>query len=104
MEMYCEIDNDEITDLIDNDFARLDTVDEIGCRVDDLEATADDLYRKANELSKDVGLISKRVNTQLDSLHRGHVLINSLTTYQGAKILREMRRANRHSSPIRRLL
>ena len=97
MEMYVEINNDEITDLIDDDFARLDTVDEIGCRVDDLEATADDLYRKANELTK-------KVDTQLNSLHRGHMLINSLTTYQGAKILREMRRANRHSSPIRRLL
>lgn len=97
MEMYCEINNDEIIDVVDNDFARLDTVDEIGCRVDDLEATADDLYRQTNELTK-------KVNAQLNSLHRGHMLINSLTTYQGAKILREMRRANRHSSPIRRLL
>ena len=35
MEMYVEVDDDNITDLIDNDFARLDTVDEIGCRVDD---------------------------------------------------------------------
>ena len=39
MEMYVEVDDDNITDLIDNDFARLDTVDEIGCRVDDLEAS-----------------------------------------------------------------
>tara|TARA_A100000172_G_C2968671_1_gene85127 strand:- start:38 stop:334 length:297 start_codon:yes stop_codon:yes gene_type:complete len=98
MEAYFEINNDEIIDLIDDDFARLDTVDQIGCRVDDLEASADDLYQKANELSK-------KVNTQLSSLHRGHMLINSLTTYQGAKILREMRRARIHSgSPIRRLL
>lgn len=92
MEAYFEINNDEIIDLIDDDFARLDTVDQIGCRVDDLEASADDLYQKANELSK-------KVNTQLHSLH-----LNSLTAYQGAQIIREMRRAKIHSHRIRRLL
>ena len=97
MEMYCEINNDEIIDVVDNDFARLDTVDEIGCRVDDLEATADDLYRKTNELNK-------KVNGMYSMNESSANRYTFPTAFQAAAMIREMRRARIHSRRIRRLL
>jgi uncharacterized protein YoxC len=97
MEAYFEIDDDNITDLIDNDFARLDTVDEIGCRVDDLEASADDLYQKANELSKKVEGMYK-MNESSPNRY------TFPTAFQAAAMIREMRRNRARSSRIRRLL
>ena len=97
MEMYVELNNDEIIDVVDNDFARLDTVDEIGCRVDDLEATADDLYRKANELHKRVEGMYTMNKTSPNKY-------TFPTAFQAAPMIREMRRHRIHSRRIRRLL
>ena len=97
MEMYVELNNDEIIDVVDNDFARLDTVAEIGCRVADLEAPADDLYRKANELHKRVEGMYTMNKTSPNKY-------TFPTAFQAAAMIREMRRHRIHSRRIRRLL